>query len=558
MRGSTSKLVLLLQMYRRIKELRKSMLRRIVLMGIGFTMFSMTSLAQTPSAQTTTEKFGTLLYYIEQMYVDSVDSEELTEKAIRSMLEELDPHSSYISKEQVDDANAPLKGKFQGIGIQFNILKDTIMVVSPISGGPSDKLGIQAGDKIVEVNGENVAGVGITNGDVRDKLMGPKGTTVNVGIKRQGSKSTLEFPIVRDNIPIYSVDASYMLDEKTGYVKVNRFSSTTITELQQALVNMNDQGMQDLILDLQGNGGGYLQAAIQMADEFLSEQKLIVFTQGRAFPKDNFFAKHEGLFEKGRLIVLVDEGSASASEIVSGAIQDWDRGLIIGRRSFGKGLVQRPVPLPDGSEVRLTVQKYHTPSGRCIQKSYDNGVEAYRKEKYNRYDSGELYSMDGLEFPDSLKYETNIKKRTVYGGGGILPDLFVPLDTTMSSEYFSQLIRTGSFNQFVLSYANTNRESLMKLYPSSQDFLDAFEVSNAFRSDLIAYGENEGVEYNEEQMTISRKAVDIRLKALLGRNLFDSEVFYIVINDLNSALQAAKEAFNNGTFERANLAHKDF
>ena len=527
-------------------------------MSIGVTMISITSQAQTPSTQTTTEKFGTLLYYIEQMYVDSVNSVELTEKAIRSMLDELDPHSSYISKEEVDDANAPLKGKFQGIGIQFNILKDTILVVSPISGGPSEKLGIQAGDKIVEVDGKNVAGVGITNGDVRDILMGPKGTKVNVGIKRKGSKSILEFPIIRDNIPIYSVDASYMLDEKTGYVKVNRFSSTTVAELREALMKMKNEGMQDLVLDLQGNGGGYLQAAIQMADEFLSEQKLIVFTQGRAFPKDNFFAQREGLFEKGRLVVLVDEGSASASEIVSGAIQDWDRGLIIGRRSFGKGLVQRPVPLPDGSEVRLTVQKYYTPSGRCIQKSYDDGVEAYRKEKYDRYDSGELYSLDGVEFPDSLKFETNIKKRTVYGGGGILPDLFVPLDTTMSSEYFSQLIRTGSFNQFVLSYANANRERLIKQYPTSQDFIHAFEVSDDFRKELVSYGENEGVEFNEEEMMISKTAIDIRLKALLGRNLFDSEVFYIVINDLNSALQVAKEALNNGTFEKANLAYKDF
>ncbi|MDP4586631.1 MAG: S41 family peptidase, partial [Flavobacteriales bacterium] len=306
--------------------------------------------AQTIDQKKTSEKFSTLLYYIEQMYVDSVDSEALVETAIVGMLEELDPHSSYISAADVAEANAPLKGNFDGIGIQFNILKDTILVVSPISGGPSEKLGIQAGDKIVIIDGENVAGVGVSNNDVRDKLMGPKDTKVTVGIKRKGSKKLLEFEIIRDKIPIFSVDASYMVDDEIGYVKVNRFGKTTMQELREALMKMKSQGMKDLILDLQGNGGGYLQTAIDMADEFLSEQKLIVFTQGRSFPKDDFYARREGLFEKGRLVVLIDEGSASASEIVSGAIQDWDRGLIVGRRSFGKGLVQRPVPLPDGAE----------------------------------------------------------------------------------------------------------------------------------------------------------------------------------------------------------------
>ncbi|MGB1032256.1 MAG: S41 family peptidase, partial [Flavobacteriales bacterium] len=383
--------------------IRKNMALGLLAVGM---LFSSLTQAQKTDPQSTTEKFGTLLYYIEQMYVDSVDSEALTEKAIRGMLEDLDPHSSYISSSDVQDANAPLKGNFDGIGIQFNILKDTILVVSPISGGPSEKLGIQAGDKIVTVDGQVVAGVGITNNDVRDKLMGPKDTKVTVGIKRKGAKKLIDFDIIRDKIPIYSVDASYMLDDNIGYIKVNRFGKTTMQELREGLVKMKNQGMKDLVLDLQGNGGGYLQTAIEMADEFLSEQKLIVFTQGRAFPKDDFYAKREGLFEKGRLVVLIDEGSASASEIVSGAIQDWDRGLIIGRRSFGKGLVQRPVPLPDGSEVRLTVQKYYTPSGRCIQKPYDDGVEAYRNEKYDRYDSGELYSIDGVEFPDSLKYAT--------------------------------------------------------------------------------------------------------------------------------------------------------
>jgi len=514
--------------------------------------------AQKTDPQSTTEKFGTLLYYIEQMYVDSVDAEALTEKAIRGMLEELDPHSSYISSSDVQDANAPLKGNFDGIGIQFNILKDTILVVSPISGGPSEKLGIQAGDKIVTVDGEMVAGVGITNNDVRNKLMGPKDTQVTVGIKRKGSKNLIDFEIIRDKIPIYSVDASYMIDDKIGYIKVNRFGKTTMQELREGLVKMKNQGMEDLVLDLQGNGGGYLQTAIEMADEFLSDQKLIVFTQGRSFPKDDFYAKREGLFEKGRLVVLIDEGSASASEIVSGAIQDWDRGLIIGRRSFGKGLVQRPVPLPDGSEVRLTVQKYYTPSGRCIQKPYDEGVEAYRNEKYDRYDTGELYSMESLEFPDSLKFETNLKSRTVYGGGGILPDLFVPLDTTLSSVYFTNLIRTGAFNQFVLEYANQNRERLMKEFSSAGQYISNFEVDKEFEQALINYATAEDVGFDQEGFNTSKKAIDIRLKALLGRNLYDSGVFYQVINDLNSNLQRAIRSLQDGTFEKANLAYKDF
>lgn len=514
--------------------------------------------AQTIDQKKTSEKFSTLLYYIEQMYVDSVDSEALVETAIVGMLEELDPHSSYISAADVAEANAPLKGNFDGIGIQFNILKDTILVVSPISGGPSEKLGIQAGDKIVIIDGENVAGVGVSNNDVRDKLMGPKDTKVTVGIKRKGSKKLLEFEIIRDKIPIFSVDASYMVDDEIGYVKVNRFGKTTMQELREALMKMKSQGMKDLILDLQGNGGGYLQTAIDMADEFLSEQKLIVFTQGRSFPKDDFYARREGLFEKGRLVVLIDEGSASASEIVSGAIQDWDRGLIVGRRSFGKGLVQRPVPLPDGAEVRLTVQKYYTPSGRCIQKPYDEGVEAYRNEKYDRYESGELYSLDNIDLPDSLKFETNVKKRTVYGGGGILPDIFVPVDTSMTTDYFMDLVRTGIMNRFALEYTNENRQEMMEVFNTSATFRDNFVITDDIRKELIALAESEEVAFNEEEWNISKAAIEIRLAALIGRNLYDYNLFFEIINELSPAYQKAIKTLKDGTFEKANLAHRDF
>lgn len=506
----------------------------------------------------TAEKFNTLLYYIEQMYVDSVDSEALVEAAIINMLQELDPHSVYISKEDLAAANEPLNGNFEGIGIQFNILKDTIFVVNPITGGPSEKLGIQAGDKIIAVDGENVAGIGITNNDVMRLLKGPKDTKVTVGVKRQGERKVLNFDIIRDKIPIYSVDASFMINEDIGYVKINRFAKTTMQELRTALADLKGQGMNSLVLDLQGNGGGLLNTAIEMADEFISDNKLLVYTEGRSFPKDETFSRRQGMFEKGRLVVLIDEGSASASEIVSGAVQDWDRGLIIGRRSFGKGLVQRPVQLPDGSAVRLTVQKYYTPSGRCIQKPYENGVEAYQREKYSRYETGELLSLENFDLPDSLKFTTNIKKRIVYGGGGILPDIFVPIDTTNSSEYFTDMIRKGIMNQFALTYVDDNRDALMKTWSSAERFIENFEVDNALERELIGYATKEGVEYREDDWQTSKSVIDIRLKALIARNLFDYNAFYEIINVLSPAYMKAIQVLQDGTFEKADLAHSRF
>lgn len=521
-------------------------------------LFTIPGNAQKTDPSKTIDKFGTLLYYIEQMYVDSVDSEALVETAIKGMLEELDPHSVYISSEEIQAANEPLNGNFEGIGIQFNLLRDTILVVSPIAGGPSEKLGIMAGDQIITVDGEIVAGKGINNQDVMRLLKGPKDTRVTVGIRRGGEKDLIDFEIIRDKIPIYSVDASYMINEETGYIKVNRFARTTMTELREALVMLKSQGMNSLVLDLQGNGGGLLNTAIDMADEFLSENKMIVYTEGRSFPKDETYARREGTFEKGRLVVLIDEGSASASEIVSGAIQDWDRGLIVGRRSFGKGLVQRPLTLPDGSAVRLTVQKYYTPAGRCIQKSYEEGVEAYHREKYERYENGELSSLDNLDLPDSLKYYTNIKHRTVYGGGGILPDIFVPIDTSNSSGYFSSLLRKGITNQFALEYVNANRDELAKAYESSDAFVENYTVSDEMNQKLIEHAEREGVEFLEEDWNTSKRAIDIRLKALIGRNLFDYTTFYRVINELSPSYRKAVKVLEDGTFEQAKLAHKDF
>jgi len=510
------------------------------------------------SPQEAAQKFGTLMRYIGQLYVDSVNVEDLTERAIVKMLEDLDPHSVYFSPEELKDADEPLNGNFEGIGVQFNIFKDTIMVVSPISGGPSERLGIRAGDRIVEVDGENAAGIGITNRDVMKLLKGPKGTVVQVGIKREGVKELLTFDITRDNIPIYSIDAVHMVDDKIGYIKVSRFAKTTMDEFREAIAELQAQGMKDLILDLQGNGGGMLRTAIDMSDEVLSGDKLIVYTEGRAFEREDTFAQYKGLFEKGRLVVLIDEASASASEIVSGAVQDWDRGLVMGRRSFGKGLVQRPMRLPDGSAVRLTVQKYYTPSGRCIQKPYDDGVEAYRKEKFERYGRGEFMSLDSLELPDSLMYKTRLLEREVYGGGGILPDIFVPLDTSLSSETFSRILRKGLCSRYALTQVDADRSAWETRHDSEDDFVQNMRFSDDEILAFKAYVSEEGVEIDEEEWTRSRPAIELRLKAFYGRNVYNSRTFYRVIGGLNEALEEAIRVLNDGTFNAANLAHRTF
>ncbi len=503
-------------------------------------------------------KLNSLLYHIENIYVEDVDLESLVETAIVKMLEEMDPHSVYIPAEDLQAADEPLNGNFEGVGIQFNIFKDTIMVVSPISGGPSEKLGIMAGDRIVTVDGEVVAGTNLTNKDVQRLLKGPKGTLVTVGIKRGKEPELLTFEIIRDKIPIYSVDASFMVTPEIGYIKVNRFAKTTMTEMYSAFANLKRSGMQDLILDLQGNGGGMLRTAIQMADEFLSEDKLLVYTEGRSFPRENTKARIPGRFEQGRLVVLIDQGSASASEIVSGAVQDWDRGLIVGRRSFGKGLVQRPVRLTDDSAVRLTVQKYYTPAGRCIQKSYEEGVEEYRKEKYQRFESGELMSMDSLELPDSLKFETRITGRTVYGGGGILPDVFVPLDTTDNSSYFSSILRKGLDSRFALTYVDSIRPELEAAYPTEDDFIAKFDVESAMLADFQKFVTAEGVEWDEKGWERSGNAIALRVKAMIGRNLLEQSTFYRVISGLNESLQKAVNILEDGTFEQSKLAHDTF
>jgi carboxyl-terminal processing protease len=527
-----------------------------VLLTCGSTFLN----AQIKNTSSTTDKFSTLLNYIDMMYVDTVNTSELVEKAIVHMLEELDPHSVYLSKEEVAAANEPLQGSFDGIGVQFQILHDTIQVIEPIQGGPSEKLGIKSGDKIVKIDGENVAGIGIKNSDVMKKLKGPKGTKVTVGIERNRETELLFYTITRDKIPIYSTDASYMAAPGIGYIKISRFAQTTAEEMRKAINELREEGMKDLIIDLQGNGGGLLDIAVEMCDEFIAEDRLLVYTEGRSFPRDERRATPDkkGIFEKGRLIVLIDESSASASEILSGAIQDWDRGLIIGRRSFGKGLVQRPVRLPDGSMVRLTVQKYFTPSGRCIQKSYEDGLDEYEKDKEKRFKNGELFSLDSLNLPDSLKYFTNLQHRTVYGGGGILPDIFVPLDTSENSNYFSEMLRTGVNNDWVMEYTNVNRAALLEKYPTITDFTSRYELPENALSDMINRLTEKKVEYNEKEFKTSEHAIKIRTKALIARNLYDGEAFYVLINELNPAMKKATEVLQDGTFENMKLAYSDF
>jgi carboxyl-terminal processing protease len=370
----------------------------------------------------------------------------------------------------------------------------------------------------------------------------------------------LSYDIIRDKIPIYSIDAAYIAGPGVGYIKISRFARTTMEELRKAIVELKAEGMKDLVLDLQGNGGGLLNAAVEMCDEFIAGDRILVYTEGRAFPREDYKSNTRvtGTFEKGRLIVLIDESSASASEIVSGAIQDWDRGLIVGRRSFGKGLVQRPVPLPDGSAVRLTVQKYYTPAGRCIQKPYEDGSEAYRHDREERWKKGEFFSLDSLQFADSLKYYTKVKNRTVYGGGGILPDIFVPLDTSESSQYFSDMLRTGVNNEWVLTHVNAKRNELLATYPDINSFVSKYEVTESGIQEMIQMLEKKDVPFNEKDYKTSEHAIKLRTKALVARNLYDNEAFYVVINDLNPALKKALAILKDGTFEKMKLAYNDF
>jgi carboxyl-terminal processing protease len=487
-------------------------------------------------------KFKDILTYVQRDYVDEVDTDELVEIAITKMLEELDPHSVYIPAEELKMAKADLEGEFEGIGIEFNIFKDTIYVVSPLSGGPSEAVGLMSGDKIVKVDGETVAGTGIDNMDVMELLRGPKGSTVEVSVKRRNADKLLNFTITRDKIPQESVEASYMVDDEIGYIKISRFAATTYDEFREALSDLKAEGMTRMILDLRGNPGGYLDRAVNIADEMLSDNKLIVYTEGKQ-PRYNTEARayKDGLFEENPVIVLIDEGSASASEIVAGALQDNDRGLIVGRRSFGKGLVQMPVPLDDGSELRLTISRYYTPSGRSIQKPYEGGNEEYSQDLYNRFQHGEMFTKDSIHFNDSLKYETS-KGRIVYGGGGIMPDYFIPLDTSRNvGNFFSELITTNVFREYTLLYYETNKDKLEKM-PFAK-YYENFEVTDKMLEDLVAMAKDAGIEYDKDEFEESRPILKSRIKAWVGRSVWGNDAFYQIIYQDNEIFQRALELF---------------
>ena len=507
-----------------------------------------------PADNNVSQKYYEVMDNISRFYVDSANGKSLTETAIIALLEKLDPHSTYIPAEELQEVQSSLNGNFVGIGIRFQIIKDTLNVIATIPGGPSEKLGILAGDQIVSVAGLNVAGVGLKNNDVRSKLMGDLGTKVKVGILRKNERNQIDFIITRAKIPVYSVDASYMIDEETGYIKLNSFSRTSVEEVQNALISLKEKGMKNLIFDLQGNGGGLLDVAHSLADEFLSGDKLIVYSEGRSQPRTDLKASKKGLFEEGKLIMLTDEYSASASEILSGAIQDWDRGLIVGRRTFGKGLVQRPMPLNDGSEIRLTIARYYTPTGRFIQKPYDD-PERYKKDLTQRFLNGEFANADSIKMPDSLLFKTLITKRTVYGGGGIMPDFFVPLDTTQSSEYYRKLIRGGHINNFSYRYVSSKKIELKKYYPTFTLFDKNFECNKDFMDEFFAYVQKEDptLIFDEKDYNISKANITLRLKSIIAQDLWGVSELYQVYNDSNEIVQRALKIIRSKEYNSIKL-----
>lgn len=488
-------------------------------------------------------KFDRLLQLIEYAYVESVDQPKLVEDAVINVLKELDPHSTYISKKDIDRTNEPLVGNFEGVGIQFQIFHDTILVVSPVPGGPADRLGIHAGDKIIRINGEDAFGSKINNQYVMDHLRGPKGTKVTVGIYRKGSSGLIDYTIVRDKIPLNSIDATYMVTQDVGYVKLARFARTSADEFRESVAQLRKEGMKDLILDLRNNSGGYLDIAFELADEFLPAGKLIVYTKGLRSPKQDFMATGKGSFENGKLIVLIDEASASASEIVAGAIQDWDRGVILGRRSFGKGLVQRPFLLPDSSMIRLTTARYYTPSGRCIQKSYENGTDDYFSEVFNRYKHGEMIHADSIRLPDSLRYFTH-NKRVVYGGGGIMPDVFIPLDTTFITNYYTEIFRKGLLNDYVLQYLESRRPELLSAYPNIKVFTSRFN-DDKLLDQFVDFAAAKEVPRDEKGLEASGRQILAVLKGLIARNLYNVSAYFEVVGSTDDDLQQAVKVLGN-------------
>lgn len=488
-------------------------------------------------------KITSVLDYIKYQYVDTIDEKQLVDKTLTAMLHNLDPHSDYIPASEFAQVNEPLQGNFEGIGVEFNIINDTIRVISPISGGPSEKIGIKAGDKIIKVENANMAGVKVTNKQVFEKLRGTAGTKVKVTVMRSGVAKPIDFTITRDAIPIYSVDVSYMVRPGIGYIKISRFASTTYDEYIKAFNALTKQGMKKLILDLRGNPGGFLKEAVDIADEFLAGGLQIVYTEGRANPKRIYKATNRGSFENNPLVILIDEGSASASEIVSGAVQDNDRATIIGRRSFGKGLVQDQKELGDGSAVRLTIARYYTPTGRCIQKSYSEGNEAYYNEEVERYTAGELVNIDSIKLDKSKQFRTPGGK-IVYGGGGIMPDIFVPLDTARYSRFVNKAFFAGTINLFAFEYVDKHRGELLQKYPSAAQFISSFRVDEQSISNFYEFAKRKKVEGEDTNKEKSAENLRQLLKALIGRDLYDKDAYYPIINENDHSIQKAIEVLD--------------
>lgn len=494
-------------------------------------------------------KFREVLMLVENNYVDSVDTDELVDFSISKMLEKLDPHTAYFNAEEATAARSQLESGFDGIGVEFNIYNDTVYVVTPLSGGPSEAAGIQSGDRIISVNKENLSGPGVTNAQVYKLLRGKRGTKVDLAIERVGLKDKMNFAVVRDRIPTYSVDASYMVDQEIGYIKVSRFSETTFDEFKSALKTLKAEGLKNLILDLRGNPGGYMERATSMADEFIAGDKLLVYTEGKDSRFDRKTRSHvDGLFEQGPLIVLVDEGSASASEILAGALQDHDRALVVGRRSYGKGLVQMPIKLSDGSELRLTISRYYTPSGRSIQKPYEMGKgEDYSQDLAHRYESGELFNVDSIKFDKTKIYKTD-GGRVVYGGGGITPDIFVAKDTLMNSKYLFELYSKNIIREYALRYANENQKKLEK--QPFKEYLKTFQVSDAMLAELVKDASKAGIKPNEKELNLSKSLITSQTKAIIGRYVWgrkqksglNNEVFQ-VLNPSDNVYQQAVQLF---------------
>ncbi len=511
-------------------------------------LIALTAGAQRQQINTPARKLQLAEYAINYLYVDTVNESKLVETAIIKMLEQLDPHSTYVTPEEVKRMNEPLQGNFEGIGVQFNMSEDTLLVIQPVTNGPSEKAGILAGDRIISVNDTAIAGVKMKTEEITRRLRGPKGSKVNLGILRRGVNETLNFIVTRDKIPVHSIDAVHIIQDGIGYIRINSFGATTVDEFQEGLKKLQKEGMKDLILDLQGNGGGYLNAAVGLANEFLGPKELIVYTEGRRVPRNSFHAQGTGKFQTGRLVILVDSYTASASEIVTGAVQDWDRCLVVGRRSFGKGLVQRPVDLPDGSMIRLTIARYYTPTGRCIQKPYES-VEKYNEDLINRYNSGEMSNADSIHFPDSLKYQTLKLKRTVYGGGGIMPDYYVPLDTTRYTNYHVQLSAKGVIQKATLKYIDTHRKSMKSKYKTFKEYDRRFTIPQELTDMLIAYGKEAGVVYNEEEYKRSQELLNTQMKALLARDLWDMNEYFQIMNRKDEGVQKALELLKEPDFE---------